>query len=402
MHYPITSTAMLASLFGLVAPPSYAEFTLDLGGPIYGQNTSYYCGAASSQMIMQNYPNAADNACFTQNHIYGRIQAHKQDAGFYTDPDGLRDTLMELNAPPAGSFSIFHDTDAETVAHSMLFWMAEREYTSAALINAGAHWVVVTGFETADDPRDGTTTLNWIEYSDPLPRNYAPHDDPCTAADEGNEGGMARHVTGTSWFANEWNAGNIYGTKWVGDFVAVVEPPKRKGKIVAEAQPVSGEPIPPEEAIKRALDAIQQRGLARKKQFAFLNEDVVAERAFLTNRDQGGYYIVAFENRETRESLGAVLINAYSGDFQEIGAFPTSVRYVSEKEAVEIATASLRKRPNRVLQSDLVYQIAEEIPNRFFPVWRVVMEVEDIRETRYVTQFGEVFLELVTPRLGGD
>jgi len=393
------SVVLVAALAPL---PALAQFTLDLNGPLYGQNTSYYCGAASAQMIMQDYPNPADNACFTQAHIYGRIQVHKQDNGFYTDPDGLRDTLMELNAPPAGGFSIFADTDAQQVMHSMLFWMAEREYVSAALINAGQHWVAVTGFETAADPRNGSTTLNWIEYNDPSPQDFAPHDNPCTAADEGNEGGMARHVTGSSWFANEWNAGNVFGTKWVGDFVAVVEPPERRGKVVAELLSVSGEPISPEEAIKRAVEEVEQRGLAQRRQFAFLREDLVVNRALLTNPRQGGYYIVIFENPETRESPGAVLINAYTGDFQEIGAFPDPVQYLAAEEAAEIALGSLRKPSERVLAADLVYELAEQIPNRYRPVWRVVIEADDVRVTRYVDQLGQVFVDLVKPRLGGD
>ncbi len=85
---------------------SFADYTLVLNVPLYGQDTGYYCGAASSQMIMIGYPNTASSKCYAQDQIYGTIQAKKQDNGFYTDPDGLRDTVMSLDPPPAaGHFS---------------------------------------------------------------------------------------------------------------------------------------------------------------------------------------------------------------------------------------------------------------------------------------------------------
>jgi hypothetical protein len=141
-------------LVGFFPLGASAQYTLDLNGLLYGQDTSFYCGAASAQMIMQNYPNPAGNACFGQAHIYNRIQAHKQDNGYYSDPEGLRGAIMELNSPPAGGrFSIFHDADRNQVMHSMLYWMAEREYPSATLVNSGDRWVVVTGFATNVDPR---------------------------------------------------------------------------------------------------------------------------------------------------------------------------------------------------------------------------------------------------------
>jgi hypothetical protein len=54
-----------------------AEFTLGLTVPLYGQDTSYYCGAASGQMMMMGYPNVPNQACHGQDNIYSRIQTHK-------------------------------------------------------------------------------------------------------------------------------------------------------------------------------------------------------------------------------------------------------------------------------------------------------------------------------------
>ena len=131
--------------------------------------------------------------------------------------------------------------------------MATRNYPTATLINDGDHWVVITGFETDSDPRVGNATLQAIDIHDPLPADIAPHDDPCTAADEGNESGVMRHVTGTSWYSNDWSGPNSWGTKWLNEYVAIVEPPKIKGKIAANEEILSGKVISQERAIELAL-----------------------------------------------------------------------------------------------------------------------------------------------------
>ncbi len=381
---------------------SFAQFNRTLNVPLYGQDTSYYCGAASAQMMMMGYPNPADHRCNGQNHIYNRIQAHKQDNGFYSDPEGLRDTVMELNPPPApGRYIIFHNTDRDIVMHDILFWMAERNYPTATLINHGAHWVVITGFQTDNDPRTGSATLQTIDINDPAPQDYPPHDDPCTPVDEGNEGGTARHVTGTSWFSNDWKDPNSYGTTWLNEYLAVVEPPKVLGKVTAEEEIFYGKVISPEEAEELALQHIRDRKLYEKKPYRFVR-DTYPRRAFLVNEKYKGYYVVPFEFEKEELSPGAVLLNAYTGEFQEIGAFPRPLEYLSREEAIQIAICSVRKKPTKPPVAELMFEISEQTRSRYRPIWKVSIPVEEITVIRYVNQLGLTYLELTSPLYGGD
>jgi hypothetical protein len=163
-------------IFLLAIGSAWAQFTLTLQAPLYGQSTNYYCGPASGQMIMNGYPNAASRVCKEQTPIYNTIQSLKQDNGFYTDPDGLRDAIMQLNPPPAaGHFAIFSDTNRDVVMHSMLYWMAQRNYPSAALINGGDHWVVVTRLPDGHRPQNGQRSVaeHRRERPSPGPRHTA-------------------------------------------------------------------------------------------------------------------------------------------------------------------------------------------------------------------------------------
>jgi hypothetical protein len=311
--------------------------------------------------------------------------------------------VTELNAPPSpGRYSIFHNTDRGTVLHDVLYWMANRQYPTATLINGGAHWVVITGFQTDIDPRQGSATLQTIDINDPAPQDYAPHDDPCTAADEGNEGGTVRSATGSSWFSNDWNNANTFGTKWLNEYVAIVEPPEVSGKItVKEIEPSEGTVLPPDKAIKLALKHARERGLLKKKSFQFLNK-AYPKRALLANRKFKGYYIIPFEFKESRRSPGAILLNAYTGEFQEIGAFPRPLEYLTDKEAINIALCSIRKKTVNRSAAELIFQISEQIRSRYRPIWKVTLWDREGTIVRYVDHIGQVYVELTPLLYGGD
>jgi hypothetical protein len=388
---------------------AWAQFTVALQTPLYGQATSYYCGAASSQMIMNAYPNAASRVCTAQTTIYNTIQTHKQDNGFYSDPDGLRDTIMQLNPPPAaGHFVIFSDTNSGVVMHDMLYWMAQRNYPSATLINGGDHWVVVSGYQTDIDPRTGNALLQTIDVNDPLPVPATPQDDPCTPAIEGNQGGTVRHVAGSSWFSNDWKSANKWGTKWLNDFVAVVEPPQVKGRVTARMEVEEGRIISADEALKDTMRHLKERKLAQRKQFGILRE-TLPKRALLANREHKAYYIIPFESRD-RKSPAAMLLNAYTGEFEEVAAFPHPVEYLSRDEAIKIALCSTRivpfcTKPTRLsanITAELVYKPSEQVKSRYFPVWQVTIPAKGAKMTRYISQLGEVFIDLTPLPYGGD
>jgi hypothetical protein len=393
-------TALIFLLAFTASSLCLAQFTVNLTVPSYGQDTSYYCGAASAQMMMQAYPNPADNSCQQQNHIYKRVQAHKTDTGFYTDPDGLRDTIQELNPPPSpGHYVVFNSTDRGAVMHDMLYWMAIRRYPSATLVNNGDHWVVITGYTTDVDPRTGSASLQFLDVNDPGPPDAAPHDNPCTTADEGNEGGSTRRVTGSSWYTNEWSKANKYGTLYKNDWVAVVEPPERSGWIEAPEQAISGTPIAPELARNLGLEQTWALGLPEEERFAFLRE-TEPNMALLANAASYGYYLIPFLD-ERGLCPGAVLVNAYTGEFQEIAAFTDRIQFISEEEALELAVAAVGGRPDFPPSAELVWESCMQTQSRYRPLWKVTIQVEDITFTRYVTQLGVVHTQIDPLPIGG-
>jgi hypothetical protein len=277
--------------------------------------------------------------------------------------------------------------------------MARRRYPTATLVKGGDHWVVITGYITDVDPRNGSATLHFIDINDPAPADTAPHDNPCTAADEGNEGGSTRRVTGSSFYANDWQNANTWGTTFNNQWVAVVEPPEREGWIYAPEQAMIGVPIPPELAMELALEQSWQLGMAEEERFEFLRQTRPA-MAMLTNASLQGYYLIPFCN-ERGLCPGAVLLNAYSGEFQEIGAFADPLGYIVEEEAVELAVNAVGQPPEYTPSAELVWESSMQTSSRYRPLWKVTMQVQDVEVIRYVSQVGVVHNQIDPVPIGG-
>jgi hypothetical protein len=138
-------------------------------------------------------------------------------------------------------------------------------------------------------------------------------------------------------------------------------------------------------------------------------KETLPKRALLANREYKAYYSVPFESRD-KKSPAAMLLNAYTGEFEEVAVFPHPVEYLSREEAIKIALCSTRivpicTKPMRLpakITAELVYKSSEQVKSRYFPVWQVTIPAKDTRIIRYISQLGEVFIDLTPLPYGGD
>jgi hypothetical protein len=383
-----------------ISLPAHADYAVSLKVPLTPQQNDYYCGAASSQMTMTAYPAVSSHKCVQQDEIYNRIQHFKKDSGFYSDPDGIKDAVMDLDPPPAGgSFVIISDADRAVVMHNALSSMSDRSYPTVVLVNGGDHWVVITGFRTDIDPRTGNAVLQELQINDPWPVATSPNNDPCTSNSGG--GGAIRTVTGSSWYKHDWKVPNHYGKKWPGKYVAVVGTALAQGTVTAKDEVAKERLIPATEAVKRAQDYVMERKLAERH--AELQQ-AKATRALLVNRQQDPYFLVPFETEGGRSRF-VVLLDAHSGDLEEFGVLNEPVHYLNEIDALFMArstTIATTQVPLTGAATELVYSPSLQMKNRYLPVWKVTLTGETTSLTRYVTTRGEVLSEITAPPMGGQ
>jgi hypothetical protein len=382
-------------------------FTRDLSAnvPLYGQEQCIWCGAASGQMSRNGYPNPADRLFYLQSDVWNAIQVRNStapaDSGWATDPHGLTATLQDLANPPGVHWVEFANTNRDTVLFDILFWMNVRQYPSPVLVNQGGHWVVIVGWVTDVEPVGGSSpTLQSITVNDPEPHNV----------------GTVTTYTGAQWFGGPWNGSIIYSGTWFNQYVAVVEPPIKRGKVRVTEVPRTGTKLlSAAQALasaRRAVAAID-RDNQRLRAF-FAKRGVKAFEPQLVREETPGrrgrksvphYYIVPFGfeeesgQRGTHLARASVLVNAYTGDLEEITTFGSPIRYLPAEDALDVVARALRVSREKLqsAQATLMFAPGDITHIRSYPFWRVQIG----RRTIYVDQLGKLYGKFL-PAIPGD
>jgi hypothetical protein len=391
--------------------PALAQYVVDLSGnvPLYGQEDCCWCGAASGQMIMDGYPDPADRLYHEQEDIWDAIQVNNSmsvidiDAGWCTDPEGLRQTLIDMNPPPwLGTWNVFTNPIRNEALFDILYWMNWNDYPVATLIDEGGHWVVIVGYETDIEPVGGSNpVLQEITKYDPDPHNV----------------GSVITMDAAVWYATDWVGPVQYAGTWHDQYVAVIEPPVIKGTVeVKMVERIGKEIIPPEEAIKYAKKWIDELELYKKPPYAILQRSGVNNLQPILVREEikpglekekevPYYYIVpfGFEYEIGARGIGlarvCMIVNAYTGRFEEIGAFGKPVRYLPEEEVIDIIARSLglKREEMKEFKPTLMFQPSDITHIRLYPFWRIMVKDRIL----YVDQLGKIY-RTIKPSVPGD
>ncbi len=373
--------------------------------PLYGQEVWNWCGAGSVQMVRDGYPNPADRLFYTQTALWNTIKTFNSNdptdvaEGWASDPEGVVGCLQSLSNPAGVHWSKFIEANRDNVLFNMLFWMNRRDFPSAVLINQGGHWNVIVGFTTDIEPVAGSTpVLQTITVHDPWPVNV----------------GTDTQMSGSQWFNGPWNGGIYYPGTWQNKYVAIVEPPVQEGRVKVKRETRTGKKLlSGEEALRYARRWIADRDLAAHPKYSILRrEDVIAREPMLVReiseeKDENvpHYYIVPFGFKEEVGKCGtfhvrvAVLVNAYTGNFEEVTAFGKPVRYLPEDEALQIVASAMRVERKKLAKADirLAFQPSDITHIRSWPFWKVTIN----KRTVYVDMTGKIHGSL-HPSVPGD
>jgi hypothetical protein len=380
-------------------------YTVDLSAnvPLYGQEQCFYCGAASGQMARNGYPNPADRLFYTQDNVWNIIQANNStlpaDTNWATDPHGLTGCMNSLSNPAGVHWSEFANASRDIVLFDTLYWMNRRHFPSPVLINRGGHWIDIVGYVTDVEPVAGSSpVLQSISVNDPEPHNV----------------GTSTTFSAAQWFGGPWNGDVMYSGSWFGKYVTVVEPPIEEGRVTVKRVKRTGDRIiKPEEAQRLAQEWLREYRADRQEKYAFLNREDIGPMEPLLVREGASrrakavpqYYIVpfAFRNefaeRGSQMARACVLVNAYTGAFEEVTTFGRPIRYLTREDALAVVASALQKDVKELKKADVgLMFVAGDITHiRSYPFWRV-----DLGErTLYVDQLGKLYGKLL-PSIPGD
>ena len=352
-----------------------------------GPEDSRACGPATAEMVMRNYPSppspaggcplvAAPPPGISVQTLFREAPVPPDvvpDPGWDTGPTWMRAALTTLCPPPGGSWHVFAESDYETLMYSVAHYLATNHYPVALVLETTAHvpsdplhqehWVTVTGIQTDVDPTTNAHfEVEYVWFNDP------------------NELGMpamTREATGAAWrdllFQQVTKPGSYFGK-----LVAVVEPPAQPGSATSRREVLSGKVISERLAVRKATKWVRRRHLGRQDSYrAFAQSRPLPP--ILVNAEHGGYYLVPYSPEGGKAGL-AVLVNAYTGGFQEVGAFASS-DFLSAVEAEKLALAATQTVNPQSLRTEAISSSSAGA-SRYRPLWRVWIDGRAIDVTQ--------------------
>jgi len=335
----------------------------------YMGDADHYSGPACIQMIFNGCPDVGSRHLHTQADLYSLILLHNTEpTEWFSDPNGIRGTLMDSTIPRCGNWVDLSNTNKATVLGQMLYYMKAGYFTPVSIGN-GEHWVTVIGYHTDVEPTSTSTTVTLLNifFYDPLPGNPTP----------------SAWVTGTLWVngSDYWGVPHSKpGSSWDNKYIAVIEPPHVR-ITVKVAKWIREGRILPTERIKESFDRwiryAREKELARGP-FEILSKPVRIKEPILVKAKEYSYYLVPFAD----ERLVAIF-NAYTAEFEEFRQFKRPQRFILNSEEIygniKESLRMYRVRDVRMIKAEFQYDPKEAVTGRFSPTWKVQTRIKDFR-----------------------
>jgi hypothetical protein len=379
-HFVLTILVVVGLYLGLpTACEAYNVLLPDVMPPEplpYIATADHYNGAACVQMALNTCPNVlARQYHLSQTDLYNRIRSHDTELGsWFSNPEGLRVTLMDPFLTPCGNWVEHSNTDRNTVIGEMIYWLDNSRYLVPVSITDGENWVAVCGFHS-DDPPTSTAypvTLNYIYFYDPTP-----------------PGGATPYAIVAS---DAWETLDIYwgvphnkpSSFWHNKYIAIIEPPAVKIQVRIPEWVWQG-PILPVEDIKKSfyrwLEGIRSERIDRGY-FKMLAKSHEIGKPFLVDAGKYKYYIVPF-----KDSRLVATFNAYNGRFQEFRSFKQPQNYILNSKTIRKNLAKTfekyKTKSFKIQKPQFKYRSALAQTGRFSPTWQVAANVTDVKGKKH-------------------
>jgi len=194
------------------------------------QDEWYYCGGAAAMMILAEIGVPYDD--LDQDDLYDSNHDHNAKTGWYTDPYGLRYTLVDRR--PAGftnTFVVHAPTSEADGTRDIVYTLHQYNVSPAVLVFHCMHWIVVPGVQTDVEPVSGASYTvegfwihNPVHYEPPPP---PPHSAVDACGSGGSPGTANDFVTYASWRSTYFTGCTYDDPAGAAQYISVCDPDVR-------------------------------------------------------------------------------------------------------------------------------------------------------------------------------
>ncbi len=390
--------------------------TNELNTELHRQETSEYCGAACSQMILHQI----DNALYPdQTYLYQYLKDHRSEDGWAAEPRGLTQTMIDLDLRPGLTYLLFNEDAAagfddafDKICRKIVWTIYQYKIPPIACVLNGFHWVLVTGYDTTAHPadiNDTSYTINKFYINNPAPERpvnpgfvHYMNDDCSTGEGIGSQTeitleGWKSILTPIAYPSSQWDK----------KLIAICDPengPKKAGDVISPKHKFTGETIiSPDQAVKEAVLAVNN-----KKNVSYIKsgKPLLVKR---TDRDNDFYYIVPVKGFDNKTNA-VIRVDARYGFICE------ATYAINENQSLKFKTLTPKKIKSLIgnsfyfkkkgvtkifeealfINPVLIWKPCRESLNLYYPFYLVLYGSKRI----YVRIDGKVFTKLTNPLLG--
>jgi hypothetical protein len=168
------------------------------GCKYHTQDTSYYCGAACAMMVLAEI--GVGHASLDQDDLYDSNHNHNAQGGWYSDPEGVRYTMVHRKPASFGNTFVVYRKPTEAEGSQKLVYTLQHYGVSPIVLVYGcAHWIVVCGVQTDVNPATGAYAIQGFWVNNPVHEDNEPHAAGDICGSGSSHGIENQWVSYTSW-----------------------------------------------------------------------------------------------------------------------------------------------------------------------------------------------------------
>ena len=308
------------------------------------QDTDYYCGAATAQMILDSI----GAGLLDQNTLYNSNHSHNTQSGWATDPDGLNFTLNNYKqlSPTFHSYFVIARPDTELEGSRRIIGAIEvYGFPTGTLVFGCGHWIVVRGFSTDVSPTSPAYSILGFFVNNPWPPtpsfyNAALAPPPSHSVGDGcgtggNRGIANEYITYTQW-ANTYLTGCDVWNVGHNQYVSVVDPRMPKlGELAVKHEKIRAKGdrlITFAEAADFVLRSVEEHNLLRDEHFVKALKGAKPSQPVLVQRlDLPDTYYYLIPMKTDKGTTAMLSIGGLHGEFQGGQAFTKPAKEILKR-----------------------------------------------------------------------
>lgn len=207
------------------------------GCKYHTQDTSYYCGAATAMMVLAEI--GVGYGSLDQDDLYTSNNTHNAQPNWYTDPVGLRYTMVDRKpASFTNTFVVYREASEPAGSRKLVYTLEHYGVSPMVLVYGCAHWIVVCGVQTDVNPATGPYTIQGFWVNNPVFEDNEPHSAGDICGSGASHGVENQWVSYAAWQGTYFTGCNYDSPTNALQFISVCDPDEPRIAMPRQLEPV--------------------------------------------------------------------------------------------------------------------------------------------------------------------